>query len=186
MSQLLSRVVVEEAGTTHVSTTAEEVEAESSTHIDGHFTHPLGQQQIEVTVPWSAEYDPRPEIEARFFELIKRLELDSWIMHSPRNKAPGPSGITFELLRLTGDKFQEQLLAVYSEAWSQAKILAHWTHAKLIPIPKRLDIDGILAQHRPITLLEVSRKLLTMILTARIQRGAGWAPIRHKPGVPAR
>ncbi|KAJ2420710.1 hypothetical protein GGF47_004219, partial [Coemansia sp. RSA 2524] len=63
ITQLLSRVVVEEAGAIKVSTTAEEVELESSTHFDRHFTHPRGQQQIEVSGPWAAEYEPMSEIE---------------------------------------------------------------------------------------------------------------------------
>ncbi|KAJ2804072.1 hypothetical protein H4R20_002648 [Coemansia guatemalensis] len=113
MLRQISRVVTQEAGATRVYTEAGEVESLASDHFDRHFTYPT-EEPLEVAGRWSEEYMPQTELAAEYFAPITRQELDSWMARSPWKKAPGPSGVMFELLRLTGERFRDRLLEAYN------------------------------------------------------------------------
>ncbi|KAJ2114997.1 hypothetical protein IW146_002647 [Coemansia sp. RSA 922] len=119
-------LVIQTPSGTEIYADPEWVEAEASRHFQAHFTHP-SKEAIEVTEEWAEEYRMRPGPDAVYFRPITTDELDEWIDRTPKKKAPGPSGVSFELLRMTGDKFRVHLLATFNKALETAEIPASWT-----------------------------------------------------------
>ncbi|KAJ2811210.1 hypothetical protein H4S07_002203 [Coemansia furcata] len=155
MAPCLARAVVQTADGTDIYTDAEQVEAEASRHFSVHFTH-LSMTPIEVTRDWLEEYQPHPGPDAIHFRPISAVELDDWLARTPKGKAPGPSGVSFELLRQSTTKFRAHLHDVFNKAMETAEFLPSWTRGLLILIPKKPDVDGNLSMYHLITLLEVT------------------------------
>jgi hypothetical protein len=95
-------------------------------------------------------------------------ELDITIKELPNDKAPGPSGIVYEDLKLTGSKYRQQLLNLFNNIITNSMIPLEWKKATIYPIPKLKDWECKLNNTRPITLLETTRKLLIKIITKRL------------------
>ncbi|KAJ2069739.1 hypothetical protein GGH13_004410 [Coemansia sp. S155-1] len=104
----------------------DQVEAQVSSHFATHFMHP-SEEAIEVTEEWAEEYRACPGPDVTYFHPIMADELDKWMDRMLKSKAPGPSGVSFELLSMTGDKFRAHLLQVYNRALETAKIPSSWT-----------------------------------------------------------
>jgi hypothetical protein len=66
-------------------------------------------------------------------------ELDIIIKELPNDKAPGPSGIIYEDLKLTGSKYRQQLLNLFNNIITNGTIPLEWKKATIYPIPKLKD-----------------------------------------------
>jgi hypothetical protein len=95
-------------------------------------------------------------------------ELDIIIKELPNDKAPGPSGIVYEDLKLTGPKYHQHLLNLFNNIITNGMIPSEWKKATIYPIPKPKDWECKLNNTQPITLLETTRKLLIKIITKRL------------------
>ncbi|KAJ2776310.1 hypothetical protein H4R18_005734, partial [Coemansia javaensis] len=85
-----------------------EVERLASEHFAAHFAHPAG-DRLELTGEWAGEYAAQEPVAAHHFEPISPEEVDWWMAHTPRRKAPGRSGLSFEVLRETGKALRLRL-----------------------------------------------------------------------------
>jgi len=101
---------------------------------------------------------------------ITKIELEKTIKYLPKNKSPGASGVTYELITRLGDIGLDKLLNILNEALINNNIHKSWNHGIIIPIPKKPGVNGELELYRPITLLETSRKIFTRILTNRLNK----------------
>jgi hypothetical protein len=88
----------------------------------------------------------------------------------PPHKAAGPSGITYEMLKLLPDAGRSVLLNLCNQCFLQSDIPGDWRLANIYPIPKPHEFEGLLKNTRPITLLETARKLLVKILYLRLSK----------------
>jgi ribonuclease HI len=97
-------------------------------------------------------------------------ELEHTLSHLPRGKAPGKSGLANELWAHAGLSCRKALRLLLNECLRHEDIPEAWKQGVVIPVPKTDHFTGDLDQLRPITLLETTRKILSAILTRRLQR----------------
>ena len=95
-------------------------------------------------------------------DVITIEELNSVIDCAPNGKAPGLSGITNELIKISDKNTRSIILEHFNTILRMSKPPKSWNQAITIAIPKR---DG---GHRPITLLENFRKMFERIIYSRL------------------
>ena len=87
----------------------------------------------------------------------------------PNNKAPGPDGITVEILKLGGQALVSVMYLLYGAVRVWGLILSDWIVAALQLIWKakgrRDDVD----KYRPIALISIFRKVLEKTIMVRLQ-----------------
>jgi hypothetical protein len=126
----------------------------------------------DVPMDWRPYYDKN---NVSFYEEVNLLseeititELNNTIHELPNDKAPRPSEIVYEDLKLTGPKFRQELLNLFNTIITNGIIPLEWKKATIYPILKPKDWECKLNNTRPITLLETTRKLLIKIITKRL------------------
>ena len=76
------------------------------------------------------------------------------VRDSPNNKAAGPSGISYEMIKHLGPISQQFLWKFVSACITTTFIPDEWRDAFVYPIPKPKEWEYELTNTRPITLLE--------------------------------
>jgi exonuclease III/ribonuclease HI len=121
---------------------------------------------------WTKYYAPREDIDQAWFAHLMDPptfeETTAAIGDSPSNKAPGPSGLTGDLLKHLGPLALSTFHVVLQACLAQAIIPSSWLRGMLYCIPKGACWSGRLADVRPLTLLEHGRKILFSILVKRL------------------
>lgn len=122
---------------------------------------------------WRRWYEPRGDVDHRIYDgvmaPIAEEEMDGYLKQLPCGKAPGASGVVNELLSHAGTTVRQALAALMTACLRRGDIPDAWKHGVIHPIPKTPTWCGDLGQLRPITLLETPRKLLSLVLTRRLQ-----------------
>jgi hypothetical protein len=126
----------------------------------------------DIPDEWRPFYDKN---NVNFIEEINLLgqeitiaELELTIKELPNDKMPGPSGIVYKDFKLTGPKYRQELLKLFNNIIINGTIPLEWKKATIYPILKPKDWECKLNNTRPITLLEMTRKLLIKIITKRL------------------
>ena len=84
-------------------------------------------------------------------------------------KAPGPDGITREILTLIFQNIPQTITAMYNEYLKRGHLPKQWKIAKIIPITKPGKKDSYdPSKYRPISLLNLEGKVLEKLLINRI------------------
>jgi hypothetical protein len=96
---------------------------------------------------------------------ITNEELLQTLSQLPNNKACGPTGISYEMLKHISPQCILAITALFNRCLLENRIPKQWKHSRIYPIPKRNTFDGDLNLTRPISLIEHIRKLYTKILT---------------------
>ncbi|CAB4430549.1 unnamed protein product [Rhizophagus irregularis] len=121
---------------------------------------------------WSNVYKPLVDVNSNIFgSLMDPPTLEEWsstISSMPNDKAPGPSMISYEMLKHLGPHASSLLLDLVGTCLSDANIPDLWRHATVFPIPKPHEWKCQLKNTRPITLLEVIRKALVKLFYNRL------------------
>ncbi|KAJ2637582.1 hypothetical protein GGF40_002261 [Coemansia sp. RSA 1286] len=145
---VLDRIVQEpEEGTLQVETEPDTVKRLAREHFEKHFQG-VQEQPATITGVWAEEYTRQYDIGlAGTMKEIGKVEWAECIAQSPRDKAPGPSGITFEMVQKAPPEVQERLRKMCNCALATGELLPGWTAATLIPIPKKPTTDRELAQY---------------------------------------
>jgi len=99
---------------------------------------------------------------------ITTEELTLTIKSLPINKAAGPSGIKYEMLKNLGEEGSTVLLELFNLFLSKGRTPESWKESLLYPISKGKEWKCELRNTRPIVLLEVTRKCFTKIITERL------------------
>ena len=87
------------------------------------------------------------------------------------NKAPGPSGITIEMLKAMNDDNMERLLDTMNEVIIKGgKVPPSWNETILRPLPKTEAGLYDISKTRPIALMEVALKLMERVIFSRINK----------------
>lgn len=87
----------------------------------------------------------------------------------PNNKAPGPSGITNEMIKVAINECPERFAATYNKCFAEGCFPASWKTGKLVLIPKPGKPLDSPSAYRPICLLDGCGKLLEKLLVAKLR-----------------
>ena len=99
---------------------------------------------------------------------ITHNELESALQSLKPKQAPGPDGVTNELLIHLGPEAKKKLLQIYNASWKHGIVPQEWKKAILIPIHKPGKPKNSPSSYRPISLTSCLCKLLERILNSRL------------------
>ncbi|GBC33790.2 RNA-directed DNA polymerase from mobile element jockey-like [Rhizophagus irregularis DAOM 181602=DAOM 197198] len=121
---------------------------------------------------WSSAYHPMDDVDSSIYNsLLDPPTLEEWlstVSSMPNDKAPGPSMITYEMLKHLGSNASALVLILVQSCLRTADIPDLWRQAMVFPIPKPHEWKCQLKNTRPITLLEVIRKSLVKLFYNRL------------------
>ena len=98
---------------------------------------------------------------------ISLAELEEYFGKVKKGTAPGVSGISIELWAWSAEEVKEELLCILNDCLEKGIVPGMWAKRLIRPLAKTETAVG-LSDIRPITLLDVTQKLLTGILTERL------------------
>ena len=133
-------------------------------------TDNIVEKDEELENYWAEEYKPREDINDEIYEdLLNPINTEEWITtikNLPKNKAAGPSKITYDVIQRCSGKFLDILRKFYNILLKIGLLPKIWSKGVIYPIPKPGEWNLDLNKTRPITLLECLQKLLMKILTS--------------------
>ena len=141
-------------------------------HTAKHFQTCVGAPATDGTIPdeWRNDYLPINTIDDSIYEHLMDLpsfsEWYDFIANAPANKAPGPSQLSYDLMKHLGPLALDILHQLTCACFRLSIIPNGWKRAAIYPIPKPTAWQLKLNNTRPITLLESPRKILVKILNA--------------------
>ncbi|GBB97321.1 hypothetical protein RclHR1_29670002 [Rhizophagus clarus] len=140
----------------------------SSSHVSTNFT-----TMDKLPTFWQHIYKTKPKPQILKDQLIAPItssELQMTIQSLPNNKAPGPTGITYEFWKHFPKRHHTILLTLFNNILQTGHIPSAWKSALLYPIPKPEFWNYQLEKTRPIILLESLRKIFVKIITDRLNK----------------
>jgi hypothetical protein len=142
-----------------------------------HFQSIAGSQNKEKDIPenWKDDYQVKENIDENVYknlmDIPKLEEIKITINNLAKEKAAGPSEITYELFKLALDDYIEKLRQLIGLIFNQQEIPVEWKNTYIYPILKPKPWGSRLINTRPITLLDTARsKLMMSILTQRLMK----------------
>lgn len=102
-----------------------------------------------------------------YLNLTDITEIKQLVLELKNNKAPGPDGITNEILKLTINYIAEPLCHIFNRCIERGEFPNHFKVAKVRPLFKGGDKCNI-ANYRPISLTSSIGKLFEKILKLRL------------------
>eukprot|EP01041_Mallomonas_annulata_P042122 gene42122-biopygen5635 len=99
------------------------------------------------------------------------------VTHCPNTSAPGPTGLTYAMIKAWPAETQKMAYQALAAMWEDRQIPPWWKWRWLIPVPKKTD--PTLADLRPLTLVETTRKIWSKLIIRRIVRAWDKADIMH-------
>ena len=145
---------------------------EIKTHIQQHFNQWTAYRQTNQQIynsTWNNEYQPKTNIHSEWYQEVlaefSEEEISNTLAKLPNNKACGPLGISYEMLKHAGLPFLQAITALFSRCILTNSISKQWKEGRIFPISKTPIFDGSLTNTRPISLLEHIKKLYTKLLT---------------------
>ncbi|EXX57697.1 hypothetical protein RirG_204730 [Rhizophagus irregularis DAOM 197198w] len=141
-----------------------------------HFQNCAGSISIDKEIPedWKEEYNPRTQPHVPSFaydKVLEKISIDEILEVAkdlPSGKASGPSGITYEDIKLTILPLKDHIQEIFNDIMDTEEIPKQWLKANIYPIPKPKPWGYDLNNTRPITLLETLRKMFMKIITNRL------------------
>jgi len=100
---------------------------------------------------------------------FSETEVKEAIFQMEHNKAPGPDGFPLEFYQVFWFLLKYDLMALFEEFHTGTLPIHSLNFRNIILLPKTNDAKRI-QQHRPISLLNVSFKIFTKVLTNRITK----------------
>ena len=123
---------------------------------------------------WQSDYEPRDDIDNHCYDgLIELPSLQEWlsiVTSLSNDKVTGTSGISNEMLKHIGSRTAHYLWLLIRACLQLNDIPQQWKEAYIYPIPKPKEWQFHLANTRPITLLETTRKAMVKMLTNRLMK----------------
>jgi hypothetical protein len=150
-----------------------EIHQTLSTYYTNLFDHPNN----FPTLPhqWEKDYQPIEHIQDEWYSdlltTIEMSEIQSTIQLLPNNKAPGPSQISYDIIKhLLSPTLLKLLFFLYNSIIKTQIIPHQWKHHNIFPISKNLEWKYNIQETWPIALLDTFRKIFTKILTNRLTK----------------
>ena len=167
----LDRIMVDVDGNDTLITDPDDIKREVNKHfqtiagLPPHNLPPLNER-------WTAQYAPRSDINSSIYDTLmsppSKEEWQSVLTSFPNDKAPGPSGITYEMLKKFGSDAADFFHEFICFCLQTSTMPEAWNDAIVYPIPKPHEWQARLKNTRPITLLETARKALIKLLNNRL------------------
>ncbi len=105
---------------------------------------------------------------AKWQSRITLEEVENAISNSNSRSAPGDDSITYEMIKLSGSKFNMVLLNIFNYCWATGQFPSCWKKGVVIAIPKTAEAISV-SDFRPITLLSCLGKLYEKIISERLR-----------------
>ena len=121
---------------------------------------PLNTPINRINEQWYDKIMDPPSIE-EWSEIVRQLA---------NGKAPGPSGISNEMVKNVGPKMSKAIWQLVRLCCIYNDIPKDWREATLYSIPKPMDWESDLNKTRPITLLETIRKAHVRLINTRLSK----------------
>src|ERR1043165_3863333 len=144
-------------------------------HISNHYNEWTAHTPFNTAIFnqfWKTEYEPIQSINTEWYNpvlyKITTTEIIHIIQQLPNNKACGPLGISYEMIKHLGPNMLLALTAFFNRCLTTQNIPKQWKNSRIYPISKKPTFDGNLNNTRPISLIEHTKKLYTKILTNRL------------------
>lgn len=100
-------------------------------------------------------------------------ELEAVLKRMKGNKAPGPDGLTPEIVKIAVETNKEKVLDMYNKCLEEGVFPDEWKVARLVLIPKGKAVsldDSTVRKYRPICLLDVLGKILEGLILGRLKQ----------------
>ena len=97
---------------------------------------------------------------------MEEVELAIWQLKC--KKAPGPDGVTNDMIKNFGLLTKRTLLKLFNESWKSGTVPAMWKKATIIPIHKKGKDKKSHNSYRPISLLSCLGKLQEKVINRRL------------------
>jgi hypothetical protein len=151
-----------------VITDPSEIHQTLSTYYTNLFNHPNNFPTLPYQ--WEKEYQPIEQIQDNWYsnllDNINEDEIQSTIQLLPNNKAPGPSQISYDIIKnLLSPTLLKFLTLLFNSIIKTKTIPFQWKHHNIFPISKNLEWKYNIQETRPIALLDTFCKTFTKILT---------------------
>ena len=99
---------------------------------------------------------------------LKIPELNSAIRNLKPKKAPGPDGVSNDMLKHLGPIARKMLLEIFNCSWNKGPVPEVWKTAHLVPVLKKARDKTNPSSYRPISLLSCVGKLMERVITRRL------------------
>ena len=99
---------------------------------------------------------------------LKISELNSAIRSLKPKKAPGPDGVSNDMLKHLGPIARKMLLEIFNRNWNKGLVPEVWKTAHLVPVLKKGKDKTNPSCYRPISLLSCVGKLMERVITRRL------------------
>ena len=121
-------------------------------------TDNIVEKDEELENYWAEEYKPREDINDEIYkDLLNPINTEEWITtikNLPKNKAAGPSKITYDIIQWCSGKFLDILQKFYNILLKIGLLPKIWSKGVIYLIPKLGKWNLNLNKTYPITLLE--------------------------------
>jgi len=121
---------------------------------------------------WRQEFEPKNYINSNVYEhLMDPPSFDEVreAIYSTKDKAAGLSKLSLNMIKFSSKEHQIFLTNIGAIAFKFGIVPISWTKGLIYPVPKStVTWDANITNTRPITLLEVPRKLILKVLTKRL------------------
>jgi exonuclease III len=121
-----------------------------------------------IIMPKESSDAARQEISEALLQPITIEELRQSIRLAPSNSVPGPSGLSYNMMKEWPLAVLEKAHAAVAQIWEDKIVPSCWNVKWLCPKPKVQPDLATLQDLRPLNLLETPRKLLMGIVVHRI------------------
>ena len=89
-----------------------------------------------------------------------------WAIKS--RKAPGPDGVSNDMLKHLGPRARDCLLDLVNHSWASGVVPAQFLKSTIVPIAKRGKPPGLIGSYRPIALMSCVAKLVEKMVARRL------------------
>lgn len=132
-------------------------------------TNELEEKVLTTLFPQSEETDwEHAMIDEREIAEVTIEELTEALLASKSKKAPGPDGVSSDILKQAGLMCPTVLLDVYNRILRSGIFPSKWKEARVVLLPKPGKPEFQPSSYRPLCLLNTAGKMFESILTRRL------------------
>ncbi len=122
--------------------------------------------RAEVTTMGIKIHDERPHTQGT----LERSEIMEAIRKLKSGKAPGPDGVTAEMLKYGGEIVIDWMVWICNLAWEQSRVSEAWSKVIIVPLYKGKGKREECNNYRGLSLLSVPGKIYGRILNERMMK----------------
>ena len=128
----------------------------------------LSRQQTKLVREQIHQQQNQKPTDRRMHDAIQLDEVEAAIKQLKCKKAPGPDGVSNDMIKHLGPLAKRTLLELFNESWKTGTVPATWKKAIITPIHKKGKDKKNPSSYRPISLLSCLGKLLEKVINRRL------------------